>query len=75
MADRFEYLVATLIGKKSMSMVPQTKFMVFFIKAPKGNYSHKGSIITFRRSKNMASFHNIVVQNLMYSQAHESIVV
>ena len=59
MADKFEYSVATLTGKESMSMVPQTKFMVFFIKAPKGNYSHKGSIIRFRSSKNMASFHNI----------------
>ena len=59
MADKFEYSVATLTGKESMSMVSQTKFMVFFIKAPKGNYSHKGSIIRFRSSKNMASFHNI----------------
>lgn len=30
MADKFEYPVATLTRKESMSMVPQTKFMVFF---------------------------------------------
>lgn len=47
MADRFEYPVATLTGKESMSMVPQTKFMVFSTKLPKAITLIKDQLLHF----------------------------